>query len=126
MNLKQFLAQHLQDGETYAGLVLGQNGEPSYHLFLRPEKPEKTLTWADAMAWAKSIGYELPTRQDQSLLFANCQSEFKKAWYWSCEQSAHNDAYAWVQDLDSGYQSYGHKSDTNRARAVRRVPLCDE
>lgn len=126
MNLKQFLAQHLQDGETYAGLVLGENGTTDYHLFLRPEKPETELSWSKAMAWAKSIGYELPTRQDQSLLFANCQPEFEKTWYWSCEQHAHDDDFAWMQGFSYGYQLGNRKSYTNRARAVRRVPLCDE
>lgn len=120
------MEENLQPGEIYAGLILGKNGTPDYHLFLRPEKPEKTLSWADAMEWAKSIGYELPTRQDQSLLFANCQSEFENAWYWSSEQHAHDDDYAWLQNFDHGYQSGSRKSYTDRARAVRRVPITSQ
>ncbi len=123
MSKQQFLAENQLEGETYAGLILGKNSDPDYHLFLRPEKPEKPLSWPAAMEWAKSIGYELPTRQDQSLLFANCQPEFEKAWYWSCEQYAHSDVYACMQDFKYGGQYGNHKSYEYRARAVRRVYL---
>lgn len=119
--MNEFIKSNLQDGEVYAGVILGQNGEKDYHLFLRPEKPEKKLSWDDAMAWAKSIGYELPTRQDQSLLFANCQSEFENTWHWSSEQYAHSDDYAWVQYFYHGSQDYNRKSTTSRARAIRRL-----
>lgn len=126
MSKAQFMEENLQPGEIYAGLILGKNGTPDYHLFLRPENPEKTLSWPEAMAWAKSIGYELPTRQDQSLLFANCQPEFENAWYWSSEQYSHYNDCAWLQNFYDCYQSGSHKSNMYRARAVRRVPLCDE
>ena len=124
MSKQQFLAENQLEGEIYAGLILGKNGVPDYHLFLRPEKPEKTLSWADAMAWAKSIGYELPTRRDARLLTINCYDSFDvDKWYWTSTHDAHDDGYAWMQVFDNCTQYTTRQSDTGSARAVRRVYL---
>ena len=32
-SLEQFIKQNLRPGEIYAGLILGKNNEPDYHLF---------------------------------------------------------------------------------------------
>jgi hypothetical protein len=60
----------LKLGEHYAGIILGKNGESSYHLILLAES-RKSIRWKDALDWAESINGELPTRREQSLLFAN-------------------------------------------------------
>ncbi len=107
----------LQPGEHYAGMVLDANGL-SHHLILLPGEAED-VKWADAVAAAKAMGGELPTRQEQALLYANLKAEFQAAWYWSCEE--HNDSScAWYQTFYDGIQGYSHKSYAGRARAVRR------
>ena len=60
MSKAQFLAENLKDGEIYAGLILGEEGQPDYHLALLPAKPENRLNWSNALAWAASVGGELP------------------------------------------------------------------
>lgn len=111
----------LQEGERYAGIILNKNGTLSHHLILLPQMPDDRLTWDGAMAWAMSIGGNLPSRQEQALLFTNCNDAFEPAWYWSCEQYADYADTAWLQDFDDGYQDDNDKSFQARARAVRRV-----
>jgi hypothetical protein len=43
--------------------------------------------WADAMAWAKEQGGDLPTRIEQIHLFNHARDEFEPDWYWSSEQT---------------------------------------
>ena len=120
-----FMQQNLRPGEVYAGLILGKNDEPDYHLFLLADTPSDKLNWGDAKKWAESVNGELPTRREQSLLFANCKEQFEAAWYWSCEQYAAYPDYAWMQTFGNGYQNYDHKSGSYRARAVRRLLLIE-
>jgi hypothetical protein len=111
----------LQPGERYAGAVLGDDGKVSHHLVLLPPHPEERMTWANAIEWARGVGGTLPTRQEQSLLFANLKGQFSGDWYWSSEQHAGDGAYAWSQGFDDGTQDSSHTSYEGRVRAVRRV-----
>ncbi len=111
----------LAPGEHYAGLIISRDGEPSHHLILLPGDA-KGLNWTDAKAWATGQGGELPTRREQSLLFANLKDEFERAWYWSCEAYEQDTASAWCQNFSTGSQVSLHKSLNHcRARAVRRL-----
>jgi len=113
----------LAHGEHYAGVILGKDGESSYHLILLPEDKDGGK-WQAAMDWAKSIGGELPTRREQSLLFANLKEEFQEQWYWSSVQHASYDDYAWSQTFSLGTQgSSGKDGNSCRARAVRRLVI---
>ena len=112
----------LRAGELYAGLILGKAGEPGYHLSLLPGEVEDKK-WEQAKEWAASIGGELPTRREQSLLYANLGEEFQSAWYWSGTQSESSSDTAWTQDFGNGTQLNYHKYDEFRARAVRRLPI---
>lgn len=105
----------LADGEHYAGIILGKDGEKSYHLILVPGEKEK-INWNDA----KAAG-ELPTRREQSLLFSNLKDQFESAWYWSSEQHAAPSHCAWGQDFSDGDQYDYHKGHELRARFVRRL-----
>lgn len=109
-------AIELQPGETYAGLLLDDAGTPSHHIILLPG--QVTGDWEEAKAWAQKAGGELPTRREQSLLFANCKGKFEAAWYWSSEQFSAS--LAWVQYFNYGTQDDNGKSAELRARAVRR------
>ena len=116
----KFLTEHQREGEAYAGIILRQDGH--YHLFLLPGEAEK-VAWEAAMKWAESIGGELPTSREQSLLFANAQTEFEPEWYWSSEEYAPGSPYAWGQGFGYGDQdSYGN-GYAGRARAVRRLKI---
>lgn len=108
----------LKTGEHYAGLVLNADGMPSHHLILLPGHAED-VNWQAAKEWAAKIGGELPTRQEQSLLFANLKKEFMERYHWSCE--AHSSSSAWCQYFYRGGQDYGSHDLELCARAVRRV-----
>jgi hypothetical protein len=106
--------------ELYAGLILNDDGTHSHHLVLLPGDHEDT-TWQAAVDWAKSINGELPTRREQSLLFANCKQHFQEYWYWSGEAYASDARYAWYQTFSNGFQDSLHTFRQLRARAVRRL-----
>jgi hypothetical protein len=122
-NAKQaFLASILKKGEHYAGIILGKDGAPDYHLILLPGQAND-VTLQQAQEFATKTGGELPTRREQSLLYANLKEEFQERWYWSGEQHAVYSVYAWYQDFSYGYQDSNRKNDDYRARAVRRINL---
>jgi hypothetical protein len=110
----------LAPGERYAGLLLNEEGKPSHHLVLLPGEFED-VSWDAAKSAAEKAGGELPSRREQSLLFANLKGEFKAAWYWSSEQAS--SYYAWLQHFSDGYQSLDYKKFEGRARLVRRLFL---
>lgn len=112
----------LKYGEHYAGILLGKDGAMSHHLILLPSERDDG-PWQDAMDWAASNGGTLPTRREQSLLYANLPEQFKSEWYWSCEQHAAGSDCAWMQHFGYGTQGFSHESYYDRARAVRRLTI---
>ena len=108
----------LAAGERYIGIVLGADGLIDHHLILLPGEAED-VTSQGAKEWATAAGGELPTRQEQALLYANAKAQFREAWYWSAEERT-DGSYAWFQSFVNGYQGHGHKGYEGRARAVRR------
>jgi hypothetical protein len=112
--------QWAEHGGIYAGIMRGETGQPDYHLIL--VEGDIAANWTKAKEWAATINAELPTRREQSLLFANLKDRFNRDWYWSGEQGADDDGYAWLQDFSDGNQSYSlsRKAYEYRARAVRR------
>ena len=113
----------LSPGERYAGLILGEDGKPSHHLILLSGEVNGK-SWSESKEWAEERGGELPTRREQSLLFANLKQRFEKDWHWSAEEHESDSAYAWYQNFNDGIQSSVHKDDFScRARAVRRLIL---
>ena len=115
---------NLSPGEHYAGLVLGKDGEPSYHLVLLPGQADD-ITWDKAMEWAGKQGggdvASLPTRREQALLYANLKEEFEPRAYWSCEAHESESGWAWFQYFYDGSQDFNPKYYELRARAVRRL-----
>ncbi|HCE10886.1 MAG TPA: hypothetical protein DEQ40_20215 [Oxalobacteraceae bacterium] len=117
-----FSKENLKDGEQYAGLILGKDGEPDYHPVVLPGEAEN-VKWAAAVKWATKTGGDLPTRREQSLLFANLKDQFQPRWYWSGEQRASIPGCAWLQSFVYGSQYLYPKSFEYRARAVRRLKI---
>lgn len=111
----------LKSGETYAGLVIANNGSMHHLILLDGDADE--AAHQEQLDWAKSIGGELPTRQEQALLYANCKAQFKRDWYWSSELYASDSGSAWYQGFSYGSQLNTAISYELRARAVRRLSI---
>jgi hypothetical protein len=111
----------LAPGERYAGAVLSDTGLIQHHLILLPARPEVRKNWDDAKAWAASMGGDLPSPQEQSLLFANCRDALPKAWCWSNKEHEEDASCAWDCGFDNGYQDGTHKSYEGSVVAVRRL-----
>ena len=119
--MQQLVTPPVNEGETYIGAIGNKNGDV-YHLILLPGDNDDA-SWKNAMDWAKSIGGDLPNRIEQAMLYAQHKEEFKKDWYWSCEQHAANSGFAWFQGFLDGSQGYVSLDRELRARAVRRLPI---
>ncbi len=109
----------LAAGERFAGQVLNEDGTLSHYLILLPGDADG-ITWPDAKAWAAERGGELPTRREQSLLFANLKGEFEERAYWSAEAHESESGWAWCQYFTIGPQRHSPQTSEFRARAVRR------
>lgn len=110
----------LQEGEQYAGLILGKD-EQDYHLVLLPGETGD-VSWPVAAEWAGERGGALPTRRELALLFANLRDGFERNWYWSNEPHATRAQLVWGQNFASGIQTIYGRPYRGHARAVRRIP----
>lgn len=115
-----FLASILKDGEKYAGILLGKDGEPDLHIILLPGEAER-VNFKGAVEFAAKIAGFLPSRRMQSLLFANLKEEFSSNWYWSSEQR--EGGSAWTQYFGDGDQDWFITNYNYRARAVRSIVI---
>ncbi len=118
---QSFTLPTLAEGEQNAGLIFDENGLPEWLILLPGEG--NNLTHKQATAWAKKANGRLPTRQEQSLLFANLKNQFQPTWYWSSEVHESDSDYAYIQFFSYGSQTYGSKGIKHRARAVRRLKI---
>ena len=120
MSIYKEVAGALSDGEQYAGVILGKDGQPDHHLVLFPGEAEE-VSWAAARDWAVATGGQLPTRRELSLLYANLREHFQRVWYWSCEPQEPRAQLVWGQNFTSGIQTMYGRPFRGRARAVRRL-----
>ena len=102
--------------------MLDADGNVKHHLVLLPNRPDADLTWQAAMDWAASVGGQLPDRQEQALLYANCKPHLQPEWHWSREEHQ-NASRAWLCNFDDGSQHFTYKSFEGSAVAVRLIPL---
>ena len=121
MKNKTITLPDIKPGETYAGLVIDDKG--SMHHLILLDGDADDAPHQEQLDWAKSIGGELPTRQEQALLYANCKAQFKSDWYWSADLYASASGSAWCQNFGDGYQGYDVIGIKLRARAVRRLSI---
>jgi hypothetical protein len=111
----------LRQGERYAGLILGADGAPDYHLALLPDEPElEYQCWQAASNWAAGLGHGLPDRREQTLLYATLKDAFRPNWHWSSEPGDSEDE-AWCKDFDTGVAYQNAREFDGYARCVRRV-----
>ena len=118
----------VEHGGIFAGIVAGENNAPDYFLIHATSDHELfDIDWHNSVESAQApindlTDWSLPNRREARLLAINCRDSFDlDSFYWTSEQDAHFDSYAWVQGFDDGTQYYYHKSFKGRARAVRRV-----
>ena len=109
---------NLAEGERYIGGIVSADGTTT-HIILLPGAFQGT--WKKSMNWAAKQGGDLPTRVEQSLLYATAKEEFERDYYWS--NDAHESGWAWFQYFGDGNQDYYRKDYELRARAVRRLPI---
>ncbi|MFC5547395.1 DUF1566 domain-containing protein [Massilia aerilata] len=114
------IQEMLKEGEDYAGLILGKDGEADYHLVLLPDDVSD-VSWPTAREWAGSQEGDLPTRRELALLFANLRERFDRVWYWSSEQHDTRPQLVWGQNFASGIQTVYGRPFRGHARAVRRI-----
>ncbi|GGX01670.1 DUF1566 domain-containing protein [Undibacterium macrobrachii] len=114
----------LKAGEKYVGAIISADGTKRDHIILLPET-KVDINWKDAMAWAQSIGGDLPNRCESALLFATMKDQFEPQWHWTNEQHAGSSGYAWMQTFSGGTQDNYHESYEGRARAVRRLLIIE-
>lgn len=110
----------LAPGERYVGSTVDPEGKLT-HVILLPG--ENKATWESALKWATSIGGDLPTRLEQSLLYTYAKDAFKPDYYWSNTQHASYSDYAWYQYFGYGLQANDNTDGELRARAVRRLVI---
>ena len=111
----------LKKGELYVGGTIDAGGKVTHTILLPGEKAD--ANWKDALAWAKSVGGDLPNRIEQAMLWAHHADKFQKRYYWSNETYAAGSDSAWFQSFYYGYQSFWLKGFKAMARAVRRVTI---
>jgi len=104
-------------GEKYVGGIIEPDGRLR-HIFLLLGDEQKN--WNAGMAWAKSIGGDLPDRIEQAMLYAFMPDEFQKVSYWSNTQRVGGAAYAWCQGFGHGGHDRSYEDSKLRVRAVRR------
>lgn len=109
-------------GELWAGVIISADGKKRHHLYMLPGE-SAGADWDSQMAWAKSIGGDLPDRVEQALAYATLKEHFKDAAYWSNEKHASDSYYAWYQYFDLGFQFYDSTGNELRARAFRRSEI---
>jgi len=108
------------EGGVFCGVITLPDGK-HYAVVKLDAKAEKRMPWKAAMAWAKKVGGQLPSRAIAALLFSVAKDLFEPNWHWTNEPEG--SSYAWGCDFDDGGQLYDFTSYDGSAVAVRLIPL---
>ena len=112
----------------YAGIARSFVNEPDNHIWLLDaNSPAEYLNWADATAWAESLGEAtgLPTKHEAALVGCNLTEELGEygyVWTSTCDGARRAWCQLWHTSLPGYHGSYD-KSYTSRVRAVKRLPV---
>ena len=115
--MQQIQIPPLNEGETYACSIGDRRGELT-HIVLLPGE-HAGASQPEQLAWAQSLGGDLPTLAEQALMHEHCPDEFRPVAYWSNRNDG--DGWAWYTNFDSGGQNRSRQSNKLPARAVRRI-----
>ena len=110
------------EGEIYGGSIGNLNGDVCHITVVAFNDP---ASHSDQLAWAKSIGCDLPSKLEAAALFAHIKDKFEPHAYWTNETFVdpyHREdaSYAWCQGFGYGDQYANRKSRKLRGVAVRR------
>jgi hypothetical protein len=108
---------------TVAGALVDPKTKKPYRLELLDARPDEPLNWKAAIAWAKKLKADAPSRPELNLLRATLRAKFQDSSYWSNEPGAGNASYAWYQDFFNGGQWNRRKGTELLAVAVRRLAI---
>ena len=112
----------------YAGIARSYSSEPDNHIWLLDAKsPEEYMNWADATAWAESLGEAtgLPTKHEAALVGCNLAEELGDYGYvWTSTSDGAQRVWCqyWYSSFPGGHYSFG-KTVSGRVRAVKRLPV---
>ena len=118
----------MQIGEqTECGIYAGDHD--GHHIICSPIEYDLpcSVNWYQASEYCKSIGMELPTKEELNLLYKLYKSSpeyFPKRdyhRYWSSTESS--STLAWIQHFSVGFQSAFNKTRSYYVRAVRRIKI---
>ncbi|CAN5859984.1 hypothetical protein BH11PSE13_BH11PSE13_12510 [soil metagenome] len=107
------------EGGSFVGITTQPDGT-HVAVVLLPDKG-KELTWKKAIAWARKLDAQLPTRPVATLLFANVKAQLESGWHWTSDELDASDA--WYCYFGYGDQGNYHKSYAGSAVAVRLIQL---
>lgn len=115
----------LSEGERLVATIITPTGRREHIIRMAMAvQTSAELTWQAAMDFAKDAGGELPDRVEGALLFQTKEDdEFTDDWYWTREQYAGDESFAWCQYFDDGDQYGFHKGNECRVVLVRRVAI---
>ncbi|NYH21420.1 DUF1566 domain-containing protein [Paraburkholderia bryophila] len=116
--MQQLQIPPLADGEIYLIGLVDANGDVEHTILLPGDNDDASQ--AEQLAWAQSIGGDLPNRIEQAVMLAKFRDRFQKDAYWSNETCDWNSSCAWFQGFGGGGQDGTHKCAALRAVAVRR------
>ena len=110
------------EGEIYGGSIGNLNGDVCHITVVAFNDP---ASHSDQLAWAKSIGCDLPSKLEAAALFAHIKDKFEPDAYWTNETFVYPDdpednASAWYQGFGYGTQNDCRKDGKLRGVAVRR------
>lgn len=85
--------------------------------------PEESMTWFEAVEYAKSLGegWRLPTRSELIDACDNKIEGFEAIYYWSSSTYAQSTNFAWLVDFSFGPVYSNGKTNYNYVRCVREI-----
>ena len=113
--------------KAYGGIYVGDR--KGHHIIYSPIEYELPfgVNWFQASEYCKSIGMELPTKEELNLLYKLYKSfpeYFPKRdyhWYWSSTESS--STLAWHQVFNYGRQLTGYKTNDAYVRPIKRIKI---
>lgn len=130
--MKNFKCTLLEQGIHIQGEALDLNGK-DYLVSLLLSYEEKSLSWTKAAKWVKEVGGALPTRAQWLAIQGHrveINAELEKAgvetlsgWYWTSEEYANSNSFAWCVSMRNGDVDCYYKSNTLYVRAVSAFPI---
>lgn len=122
--MQQLQIPPLAKSEIYIGCLGDAAGNLNHVILLPGDNDDATLE--EQMAWAKSIGGDLPSRIELAMIYINTPGKLEENLYWSSTSGCPipmSGIRWWYQSFADGHQDSFPPDVRLRAIAVRRVPI---